>query len=120
MNVDDFDFDLPRECIAQRPAVPKDSARLLEVGRAADGDDGRRDRTVRDLPGRLGAGRIVVFNDTRVIPPRLPGRRGQAGVGVALPRALHTPVWLAARGRRRPPCELLRSAPRQSRNVRLR
>ena len=95
MNVDDFDFDLPRECIAQRPAVPKDSARLLEVGRAADGDDGLRDHTVRDLPGLLGAGDIVVFNDTRVIPARLPGRCGQARVEVTLHRRIDPAVWLA-------------------------
>ncbi len=95
MNVDDFDFDLPRECIAQRPAVPKDSARLLEVGRAADGDDGLRDHTVRDLPGLLGAGDIVVFNDTRVIPARLPGRCGQARVEVTLHRQIDPAVWLA-------------------------
>ena len=95
MNVDDFDFDLPREFIAQRPAVPKDSARLLEVGRAADGDDGLRDHTVRDLPGLLGAGDIVVFNDTRVIPARLRGRCGQARVEVTLHRRIYPAVWLA-------------------------
>lgn len=95
MNVDDFDFDLPREFIAQRPAVPKDSARLLEVGRAADGDDGLRDHTVRDLPALLGAGDIVVFNDTRVIPARLQGRCGQARVEVTLHRRIYPAVWLA-------------------------
>jgi S-adenosylmethionine:tRNA ribosyltransferase-isomerase len=79
MKVDAFDFDLPRELIAERPAEPRDSSRLLEVDH---GD--LHDRHFRDLPARLAAGDILVFNDTRVIPARLTGRRGEARVEVTL------------------------------------
>ena len=76
MRVDLFDFDLPAERIALRPAVPRDAARLLVL----DGD-ATRDLTVADLPGQLRAGDCLVFNDTRVIPAQLEGRRGDATIG---------------------------------------
>ena len=79
MKVDAFDFELPRDLIAERPAEPRDSSRLLEID-----DLEFRDRRFRDLPDRLAAGDILVFNDTRVIPARLTGRRGQARVEVTL------------------------------------
>ncbi|WP_163266710.1 tRNA preQ1(34) S-adenosylmethionine ribosyltransferase-isomerase QueA [Chelativorans alearense] len=74
MRVDLFDFELPEDRIALRPASPRDSARLLVVG------DGLEDRIVRDLPQLLRAGDALVFNDTKVIPARLSGlrRRGEA------------------------------------------
>ncbi|RMD62334.1 MAG: tRNA preQ1(34) S-adenosylmethionine ribosyltransferase-isomerase QueA, partial [Alphaproteobacteria bacterium] len=78
MRTDDFDFDLPRERIAQHPVSPRDAARLLVVGARLD------DRRVRDLPELLHPGDILVFNDTRVIPARLYGRRGNAGIEVTL------------------------------------
>lgn len=78
MKTSDFDFDLPAGQIATHPARPRDSARLLEV------DGGLHDRGVRDLPGLLRAGDVLVFNDTRVIPARLSGRRGAARVEVTL------------------------------------
>jgi S-adenosylmethionine:tRNA ribosyltransferase-isomerase len=71
MKLSSFDFDLPEENIALRPAVPRDSARLLVVepgGRLSD-------LNVRDLPGLLRAGDALVFNDTRVIAARLAGVR---------------------------------------------
>ena len=71
MRVDLFDFDLPDDLIAQRPASPRDSARLLDVA-----PDGLQDRLVRDLPSLLRRGDLLVFNDTRVIPARLKGVRG--------------------------------------------
>jgi S-adenosylmethionine:tRNA ribosyltransferase-isomerase len=75
MRVDLFDFDLPDDLIAQRPASPRDSARLLDVA-----PDGLQDRLVRDLPSLLRRGDLLVFNDTRVIPARLKGlRAGGAG-----------------------------------------
>lgn len=80
MRVDDFDFDLPRELIAERPADPRDSARLLHL--PARG--GLADMGVRDLSGLLRAGDVLVFNDTAVIPARLFGRRGEAGVELTL------------------------------------
>ena len=76
MRVDLFDFDLPEERIALRPAEPRDSARLLVV---APGQ-GLEDRIVSDLPLLLGPGDVLVFNDTKVIPAQLKGmrRRGEA------------------------------------------
>lgn len=73
MRVDLFDFDLPDDLIAQRPASPRDAARLLDVA-----PDGLQDRFVRDLPGLLRRSDLLVFNDTRVIPARLKGVRGGA------------------------------------------
>ena len=88
MKVDAFDFELPSELIAARPIVPRDVSRLLEVGA-----DGARDRTFRDLPGLLRAGDLMVFNDTRVIPARLAGRRGRVKVEVTLHMALGGGAW---------------------------
>jgi S-adenosylmethionine:tRNA ribosyltransferase-isomerase len=85
MRLADFDFDLPEDRIALRPAVPREAARLLEVG--ADGE--LTDRVVGDLPGLLRAGDAVVFNDTKVIPARLTGRRLREDVSVAVEATLH-------------------------------
>ncbi len=70
MRTDLFDFDLPEDRIALRPATPRDSARLLVVG-----PETLADRSVRDLPGLLRSGDAVVFNDTKVIPAALEGTR---------------------------------------------
>ncbi len=78
MKVDLFDFDLPEERIALRPAEPRDAARLLVVPEEGD----FRDRIVRDLPELLQPGDAMVFNDTRVIPAQLEGTR-QRGEAVA-------------------------------------
>src|SRR3546814_9956092 len=74
MRVDLFDFDLPPESIALRPASPRHSARLL----LAAGDAPFQDRIVRDLPGLLRPGDVLVFNDTKVIPAQLEGIRGRS------------------------------------------
>jgi S-adenosylmethionine:tRNA ribosyltransferase-isomerase len=74
MLTSDFDFDLPDDCIALRPAEPRDSARLLEVK-----DGALDDRIIRDLPDFLQPGDALVFNDTRVIPARLSGVRQRIG-----------------------------------------
>ena len=73
MRVDLFDFDLPDDLIAQRPASPRDSARLLDATA-----DGLQDRLVRDLPDLLRRSDLLVFNDTKVIPARVKGVRGGA------------------------------------------
>src|ERR1700712_839109 len=71
MRVDQFDFDLPEDRIALRPASPRDSARLLIVH-----TDGRIKHTqVRDLPSFLNNGDALVLNDTKVFPARLRGVR---------------------------------------------
>jgi len=89
MKIDDFDFDLPPSAIAQRPTDPRDAARLLEVG------DAVADRTVRDLPGLLRPGDIMVFNDTRVIPVRLRGKRGDASIEATLHKEIAPGRWRA-------------------------
>jgi len=70
MKVDLFDFDLPPERIALRPVSPRDSARMLVLDGAAT-----RDLHMSDLPTQLRPGDLLVFNDTRVIPAQLEGRR---------------------------------------------
>ena len=91
MRVDLFDFDLPPDLIAQRPVSPRDSARLLDVTAP-----GLADRTVRDLPGLLNRGDLLVFNDTKVIPARLIGTRTSGGkVEALLIRDLGGGRWLS-------------------------
>jgi S-adenosylmethionine:tRNA ribosyltransferase-isomerase len=80
----DFDFDLPEDRIARYPAKPRDSARLLVVGPGSTG--GLEDRRISDLPQILRPGDLMVFNDTKVIPAQLRGRRGEAGIDVTLIR----------------------------------
>lgn len=92
MHVDDFDFDLPRAAIAERPVHPRDSARLLWV---RPGEASWRDHIVRDLPCLLRPNDILVSNDTRVIPARLKGKRGTAGVEVTLHQKMAPTVWKA-------------------------
>jgi S-adenosylmethionine:tRNA ribosyltransferase-isomerase len=76
VRVDAFDFALPPDRIALRPASPRDSARLLLL-RGSDIED----RVVAELPRLLGAGDVLVFNDTKVIPAQLEGRREAAADG---------------------------------------
>ena len=75
MRVDLFDFELPNDRIALRPARPRDSARLLLV----EGGD-ISDRRMLELPDLLRPGDVLVFNDTKVIPAQLEGRRGASEV----------------------------------------
>lgn len=112
MKVDLFDFDLPEDRIATRPVTPRDAARLLVVNppssRGAKGDaaihiepphglprpasalprsprnDEYQDRVIRDLPELLKPNDLLVLNNTKVIPARLLGRRGEAKVEVTL------------------------------------
>ncbi|MDQ6432873.1 tRNA preQ1(34) S-adenosylmethionine ribosyltransferase-isomerase QueA [Mesorhizobium sp. LHD-90] len=95
MKVDLFDFELPEERIALRPAEPRDAARLLVVRQ--DGE--LEDRSVRDLPGLLRAGDALVFNDTKVIPAQLRGIRHRGEATAAVDATLHMRTapdrWLA-------------------------
>ena len=90
MKVDLFDFVLPADRIALRPASPRDAARMLVL----DGE-ATRDRQVTDLPGTLRAGDCLVFNDTRVIPAQLEGRRGDARIGATLHKREGPRRWQA-------------------------
>ena len=91
MRVDLFDFELPQELIALRPAAPRDSARMLVVR----GDAPFEDRIARDLPAMLEPGDVLVFNDTRVIPAQLEGTRGEARVGATLHKRIDLRRWQA-------------------------
>jgi S-adenosylmethionine:tRNA ribosyltransferase-isomerase len=98
VRIDEFDFDLPRERIAQQPCEPRDAARLLFIPALA----GFEDQQVGDLPALLNRGDLLVFNDTKVIPARLVGRRREAVVEVTLCHDLGHGSWRAfAKGSRR-------------------
>jgi len=86
VHVDLFDFDLPQTCIAQHPAQPRDSARMLVIGGQ---NEPLEDHGVTDLAAFLKPGDLVVFNDTKVIPARLSGRRIQDGVTATVELTLH-------------------------------
>jgi S-adenosylmethionine:tRNA ribosyltransferase-isomerase len=90
MRVDAFDFELPNERIALRPARPRDAARMLVV----EGDN-IVDAGVRDLPAWLRPGDCLVFNDTRVIPAQLEGQRGDARIGATLHKRIDLRRWQA-------------------------
>lgn len=70
----DFHYELPPQLIAQQPSEPRSAARLLCVQ-----PEGFADRTMRDFPSQLAPGDLLVFNDTRVIPARLYGRKDSGG-----------------------------------------
>ena len=95
LRLSDFDFDLPEDRIALRPASPRDSARLLVVRPGGPLEDMRVD----DLPGVLEPGDVLVFNDTRVIPARLSGERlreeGAVRVEATLHKRLSPSRWTA-------------------------
>ncbi len=94
MRVDLFDFDLPPERIALRPAEPRDGARMLVVKGSS-----LEDRIVRDLPDFLRPGDVLVVNDTRVIPARLEGIRARgenvARIETTLIRREGSNLWRA-------------------------
>ncbi|MCK9518803.1 MAG: tRNA preQ1(34) S-adenosylmethionine ribosyltransferase-isomerase QueA [Dehalococcoidia bacterium] len=79
MRTSDFDFDLPAELIAQQPAEPRDSARLMVLRRAARSIEHHH---FRDLPELLSRGDLLVVNDTRVMAARLYGQRPDTGGSV--------------------------------------
>jgi len=87
MRVDLFDFELPEDRIALRPAEPRDAAKMLVVG-----PDGLADRSVRDLPSFLKPGDVLVFNDTKVIPAQLTGLRRRSEAVSEIDLTLHMRV----------------------------
>ncbi len=101
MNTSDFDYDLPPECIAQKPVEPRDSARMLVIHRDSDRLE---HRIFRDLPEYLRPGDVLVLNRTRVIPARLHGRKVPTGgaIEVLLLRRIEPRKWLTIVGGKRP------------------
>ena len=98
MRIEDFDFDLPRDRIAQHPCEPRDAARLLFIPPSGQFED----RRISDVPALLHPPDLLVFNDTKVIPARLHGRRGQAAIEITLCHDLGGGSWQAfAKGARR-------------------
>lgn len=97
MRTDLFDYHLPEELIALRPAVPRDAARLLVVNPTADPPIA--DAMIADLPGLLAPGDALVFNDTKVIQAELKGFRERdgvpAGISVTLTDRLDANRWHA-------------------------
>ncbi len=89
--VSDFDFELPKERIASRPAEPRESAGLLHVRPPDSFVDGH----IFDFPSLLRKDDLLVFNDTRVIPARLFGKRGNAAIEATLFKAVGLNQWEA-------------------------
>ncbi|MCP5381964.1 MAG: tRNA preQ1(34) S-adenosylmethionine ribosyltransferase-isomerase QueA [Kordiimonadaceae bacterium] len=90
MKVEQFDFELPKELIALRPAATRDGARLLVV----KGEE-LSDRSVTDLTDYINTGDLMIFNDTRVIPARLTGMRRDAKIEITLHMNLSGGIWKA-------------------------
>ncbi len=90
MKVSDFDFELPDECIALRPAIPRHSARQMVVTQKSP-----KDSCVFDMDTHLRAGDLIVFNDTKVIPSYLYARRGEMTTEVNLHKRISPISWLA-------------------------
>lgn len=93
MKVELFDFELPAERIATRPVTPRDEARLLLVESFIAPEQSAK--TVRDLPSIINSGDILVFNNTKVIPARLTGKRGDATIEVTLLKKYSPDTWAA-------------------------
>ena len=88
MLLSDFDYHLPPERIAAEPASPRTSARLLDMRGGS-----LTDRIVADLPSCLDDGDLLVVNNTRVLPARLTGKRGEATIQVTLHRRVDGDHW---------------------------
>ena len=88
MKTSDFDFELPLELIANAPANPRDSARLLYINGFNVADKG-----MLDLPDLLRPTDVLVFNDTKVIPARLYGHRGDAKIEMTLFKQVDLSTW---------------------------
>ena len=102
MQRSDFHYELPPELIAQYPAERRSGSRLLDLGLSADA--GFVDRTMLDFPDLLAGGDLLIFNDTRVIPARLFGRKPSGGrVEMLVERVLGEREMLAQVGASKTP-----------------
>lgn len=91
MKTEIFTFDMPADLIANEPANPRDSSKLLHLNEKSEISH----HQVKDLPLLLKKGDILVFNDTKVIPARLFGTRGQAHIEVTLFKQIDLSSWEA-------------------------
>ncbi len=100
MHLSDFDYELPPELIAQTPIEPRDASRMLVVHRASGEIE---HRAFRDFPSYLNEGDVIVLNQTRVIPARIPARKMPTGgaAEILLLRPLDDRRWLAIVGGKR-------------------
>ena len=94
MKLSDFDYDLPPECIAQRPISPRECARLFVVDQDSPGPS-ENNYAIKDLAGLLRPDDLLVFNNTRVIPTRLIGKRKTAKIEVTLHKYETPDTWRA-------------------------
>ncbi len=92
MKTRDFDYHLPSELIAQTPVEPRDQSKLMVLDR---GDGSIKHGKVSEIAGYLRAGDVLVFNNSRVIPARLNGRKVDSGgrVEILLLHRLDSGVW---------------------------
>ena len=99
MRTSDFEYELPPGLIAQRPANPRDSSRLMILNRKTDQVE---HRSFGDLPGYLQRGDALVINQTRVIPARIKGRKlpGGGSVEILLLKEINASMWEAIVGGR--------------------
>ncbi|MFA7503630.1 MAG: tRNA preQ1(34) S-adenosylmethionine ribosyltransferase-isomerase QueA [Burkholderiaceae bacterium] len=104
LTLSQFDFELPAELIAQRPAAARSASRLLHLRRGADCRTRLDDRMFGELPQLLRAGDLLVFNDSRVIPARMHGRKESGGrVELLVERILgHTEALVQLRASKPP------------------
>ena len=100
MHISDFDYDLPPELIAQEPIEPRDAARMLVIDRASGT---HTHQSFRELPDYLRPGDVLVLNETRVIPARLPAQKIPSGgaAEILLLRKLNDTDWLVIVGGKR-------------------
>ena len=92
MKTDIFTFDLPESHIANAPANPRDSSKLLHI-QVSDTNVQLNNLTVADLDKILRPNDVLVFNDTKVIPARLYGKRGEANIEITLFKQLNLSDW---------------------------
>lgn len=92
MKTDIFTFDLPEHHIANAPANPRDSSKLLHI-QVSGNTQTLTDLTVVDLDKILRPTDVLVFNDTKVIPARLYGKRGEANIEITLFKQLNLSDW---------------------------
>jgi S-adenosylmethionine:tRNA ribosyltransferase-isomerase len=90
MNVRDFDYDLPPELIAQKPLPRRDASRMMVVRRS---DGAILHKIFRDLPEFIESGDLLVLNDTKVLPAKAWGKRGNASIEFLFIRELESGTW---------------------------